>query len=165
MSLRLVRAVLPGLAIALVPLTESIAHEIVGNRFFPATLGTDDPGVNDELALPTVSTFKTSADPSIKQHPASAQSGTGTSDMRKMAPMSDTKTATASGTVTALNAAAHKIPLDYGPIPAINWPAMKMEFAVAPSVDLSQVKTGDKVDFTLSGSGHTYTVQSIIPIP
>lgn len=75
------------------------------------------------------------------------------------------KTATASGTVTALNAAAHKIPFDYGPIPAINWPAMKMEFAVARSVGLSQVKTGDKVDFTLSGSGDIYTVQSIITTP
>jgi hypothetical protein len=29
------------------------AHEIVGNRFFPATLAIDDPGVTDELALPT----------------------------------------------------------------------------------------------------------------
>jgi hypothetical protein len=29
------------------------AHTIVGNRVFPATLTIDDPGVNDELALPT----------------------------------------------------------------------------------------------------------------
>lgn len=89
-------------------------------------------------------------------------------DMQKTAPMSDTKaakTATASGTVTALNAADHKITFDHGPIPAINWPAMKMEFAVAPSVDLTKVKTGDKVNFTLSGSGDTYTVQSITPAP
>lgn len=31
------------------------AHTIVGNRVFPATLTIDDPGVNDELALPTFS--------------------------------------------------------------------------------------------------------------
>src|SRR5690242_852137 len=76
---------------------------------------------------------------------AFAQGGTGMSDingmknMKKMAPMSDAKeakSATASGTVTALNAADHKITFDHGPIPAIDWPAMKMEFAVAPSVDL-----------------------------
>ncbi|MDU6727908.1 MAG: copper-binding protein [Bradyrhizobium sp.] len=42
---------------------------------------------------------------------------------------------------------------------------MKMEFAVAPSVDLAKLKTGDKVKFTLSGSGNTYTVQSISPAP
>jgi Cu/Ag efflux protein CusF len=102
---------------------------------------------------------------------AFAQGGAGMSDMKdmkKMAPMSDAKaatTATASGTVTALNAADHKITFDHGPIPAIDWPAMKMEFAVAPSVDLAKVKTGDKVNFTLSGSGGTYTVQSITPAP
>lgn len=96
---------------------------------------------------------------------ASAQGGTGMSDMKKMAPMSDAKTATASGTVTALNVADHKITFDHGPISAIKWPAMKMEFAVAPSVDLAKVKTGDKVNFTLSGSGGTYTVQSITPTP
>lgn len=43
------------------------AHEIVGNRFFPATLAIDDPGVNDEIALPTVSMSKTGDDPSFKQ--------------------------------------------------------------------------------------------------
>ena len=31
------------------------AHTIVGDRVFPATLTIDDPGVNDELALPTFS--------------------------------------------------------------------------------------------------------------
>jgi hypothetical protein len=31
----------------------AFAHTIVGNRVFPATLTIDDPGVNDELALPT----------------------------------------------------------------------------------------------------------------
>ena len=86
------------------------------------------------------------------------------SDMKKMPGMSDTTkttTADATGTITALNAANHKITFDHGPIPAIDWPAMTMEFAVAPSVDLAKLKAGDKVKFTLSGSGNTYTVQSI----
>jgi Cu/Ag efflux protein CusF len=95
------------------------------------------------------------------------------SDMKKMPGMSDSKmsdtkkikTADATGTITALNAANHKITFDHGPIPAIDWPAMKMEFAVASSVDLAKLKTGDKVKFTLSGSGNTYTVQSISPAP
>jgi len=72
-----------------------------------------------------------------------------------------TQSAAVTGTVTAINAAGRKVTLDHGPIPEINWPAMKMEFPVAPSVDLSKVKTGDKVRFTLSGSGSSYTVQSI----
>jgi len=49
------------------------AHEIVGNRTFPATLTIDDPGVADELALPTVSVFKTGDDPSFKQLDISAE--------------------------------------------------------------------------------------------
>src|SRR3982075_4293134 len=73
MSIRLWRAGLSGLAVALVPLTESAAHEIVGNRFFPATLSIDDPGVNDEMALPTVSSFKTGDDPSFRQRDISGE--------------------------------------------------------------------------------------------
>jgi hypothetical protein len=73
MSGLLLRAGLSGFAIALVPLTQSVAHEIVGNRFFPATLGVDDPGVNDELSLPTVANFHTGDDPSVRQRDISAE--------------------------------------------------------------------------------------------
>jgi hypothetical protein len=55
------------------PATNTCAHEIVGNRFFPATLAIDDPGVNDELALPTISMSKTGDDPSFKQLDISAE--------------------------------------------------------------------------------------------
>ncbi len=34
-------------------------HGFAGARFFPATLSTDDPSVNDELSLPTISTIET----------------------------------------------------------------------------------------------------------
>lgn len=39
------------------------AHGIVGDRFFPATLTTDDPAVADELTLPQVAGSKTGDDP------------------------------------------------------------------------------------------------------
>src|SRR5258708_42541 len=77
MTMRLLRVGLPGLAmmlaILLVPLSEGVAHEIVGNRFFPATLGIDDPGVNDELSLPTVANFHTGDDPSARQRDFSGE--------------------------------------------------------------------------------------------
>lgn len=73
MSILLARAGLSGLAVALLPISASHAHEIVGNRFFPATLGIDDPGVNDELAFPTVSSFKTGDDPSFRQRDFSGE--------------------------------------------------------------------------------------------
>ena len=73
MSFRHLRASLFGFGIALSPFHESIAHEIVGNRFFPATLGIDDPGVNDELAVPTVDSFHTGDDPPVKQRDVSGE--------------------------------------------------------------------------------------------
>jgi hypothetical protein len=73
MSTCLLRAGLSGLAIMLVSFNQSAAHEIVGNRFFPATLGIDDPGTNDELALPTVAAFKTGDDPSVRQRDVSTE--------------------------------------------------------------------------------------------
>lgn len=73
MSIRFWRAGLLGLAIMLVPFHQGAAHEIVGNRFFPATLGIDDPGVNDELSLPTVDSFKTGDVPPVQQRDISGE--------------------------------------------------------------------------------------------
>jgi hypothetical protein len=46
-------------AILFVTPESASAHGFAGTRFFPATLSTDDPFVNDELSLPTVSTIVT----------------------------------------------------------------------------------------------------------
>jgi hypothetical protein len=73
MSSHRIGASLVGLGIALLPIRQSPAHEIVGNRFFPATIGIDDPGVNDELSLPTVDSFKTGDDPPIRQRDISGE--------------------------------------------------------------------------------------------
>lgn len=73
MSIRHLCAGLSGLAVALVPIGESAAHEIVGNRVFPVTLGIDDPGVNDEMSLPTFDSFKTGDNPSFKQRDISGE--------------------------------------------------------------------------------------------
>jgi hypothetical protein len=73
MSSRVLRASLVGFGAALIPFHPSLAHEIVGNRFFPATLGIDDPGVNDELAIPTVDSFHTGDNPPVKQRDISGE--------------------------------------------------------------------------------------------
>jgi hypothetical protein len=62
-----------GLATALIPIYQAAAHEIVGNRFFPATLEIDDPGVNDELSIPTVDAFNTDDIPPVRQRDFSAE--------------------------------------------------------------------------------------------
>jgi Cu/Ag efflux protein CusF len=54
--------------------------------------------------------------------------------------------------------------LSHGPISTIGWPAMTMDFAVAPSVDLQAVKPGTRVNFTIEqGEGGMYVIQSITP--
>src|SRR4029077_15664314 len=72
MSIHLQRALVPALSIALLTFP-ALAHEIVGNRFFPATLGIDDPGVNDELSIPTVDAFKTGDVPPVRQRDISGE--------------------------------------------------------------------------------------------
>jgi hypothetical protein len=52
--------------IAAVPISDAFAHCIVGGRFFPAMLATDDPCVADEMSLPTVQ--YNSANPSGREH-------------------------------------------------------------------------------------------------
>jgi len=66
MSNRYLYAALCGAA-AVVVTTAARSHEIVGNRMFPATLAIDDPGVADELSLPTVAISRTGDVPSVKQ--------------------------------------------------------------------------------------------------
>ena len=72
MSNRYIRAALCGAAVVLVT-TAARGHEIVGNRMFPATLAIDDPGVADELSLPTISRLKTGDDPTVKEFDISGE--------------------------------------------------------------------------------------------
>ena len=49
-------------AIALLPGAEAMAHGFAGDRFFPATILTDDPFVASEMSLPTISLNPTQSD-------------------------------------------------------------------------------------------------------
>src|SRR5712675_262007 len=44
-----------------IPVTAE-AHGVIGQRFFPATISSDDPFAADELALPTITAFNHEAD-------------------------------------------------------------------------------------------------------
>jgi hypothetical protein len=68
MSIRFPGPAAPALALVLASLAgAAAAHEVAGNRFFPATLAIDDPGVNDELAVPTIAMTKSGDEPPVKQ--------------------------------------------------------------------------------------------------
>ena len=66
------------------------------------------------------------------------------------------------GTVNSVDAAGHKVNLNHNAIPAIGWPAMTMDFAVAHAVDLRSLKPGTRVTFTMHRGGDgMYVIQSI----
>ena len=74
------------------------------------------------------------------------------------------KDAHGTGTVNSVDAAQHKVNLTHQPIPEIGWPAMTMEFPVAPAVDLSAIKPGSRVNFTIEqGQGGMYEIKVIAP--
>ena len=66
---------LAALVLAVLPAT-GLAHGVVGKRFFPATIATDDPFVSDELSLPTASSTRTDAsgdEPSSRERSISGE--------------------------------------------------------------------------------------------
>lgn len=68
------------------------------------------------------------------------------------------------GTVNSIDPAQHKVNLSHNPIPEIGWPAMTMDFPVAPSVDLHVLKPGARVNFTIErGEGGMYEIRAIAP--
>lgn len=57
------------------------------------------------------------------------------------------------GTVNTVDASKHTINLTHDPIKSLNWPKMKMMFTVDNNVDLSTIKEGDAVSFSLKPVG------------
>ena len=70
---------------------------------------------------------------------------------------------TGTGTVKKVDRAKRTVNLSHEPIPAVSWPAMTMDFAVAPEVDLSALKIGQKIEFKMKGAGMTYTITEVKP--
>lgn len=68
------------------------------------------------------------------------------------------------GTIRRVDTAKRVVNLSHGPIPAIGWPAMTMDFNVAPEVNLSDVQPGQAVRVTLvPAAAGTYSVSAIEP--
>jgi Cu(I)/Ag(I) efflux system protein CusF len=68
------------------------------------------------------------------------------------------------GTINSVDTETHKVNVSHGPISSIGLPAMTMDFAVAPSVDLGDVRPGSRIKFIIEqGQGGSYVIQSITP--
>ncbi|MCW2274489.1 cation transporter [Rhodoblastus acidophilus] len=70
---------------------------------------------------------------------------------------------TGQGTINSIDAAGKKLNMTHGPVAALKWPGMTMDFNVAPGVDFSALKSGQKVVFTLSRGAGGYVIDSIKP--
>ncbi len=65
----------------------------------------------------------------------------------------------ASGRVQAIE--GRSITLAHGPVPALEWPAMTMTFAVPEAVPLAGLSVGSQVDFTFDRVGGKPTIRSL----
>jgi Cu(I)/Ag(I) efflux system periplasmic protein CusF len=65
----------------------------------------------------------------------------------------DSGQTSATGTVNSVDPTKRTVNISHDPIKALGWPSMRMDFPVAPSVDLNAVKPGSKISFTLGGAG------------
>ncbi len=70
----------------------------------------------------------------------------------------------ATGVVDAVEPAKHKITVSHGAIKSLGWPAMTMDFAVNQAIDLTTVRAGTRVNFTLvRGANGSWVVDSLKP--
>jgi len=53
------------------------------------------------------------------------------------------------GVVHEMKTADRKLNITHDPIPAIGWPTMTMDFRIGKDVELKELKTGDRINFTL----------------
>lgn len=63
---------------------------------------------------------------------------------------------TATGVIKSVDAKAGTVKIHHGPIPALKWPAMTMDFKASPQA-LAAAKPGKSVTFTLDASGKQVT--------
>nr|VFJ44735.1 MAG: Copper binding protein CusF [Candidatus Kentron sp. DK]VFJ44908.1 MAG: Copper binding protein CusF [Candidatus Kentron sp. DK] len=66
------------------------------------------------------------------------------------------------GTIHRVSRFQRKVNLTHAPIPAIGWPEMRMDMAVAEDVDLKNLVPGDRISFDLSlGEDNVYRIIGI----
>ncbi len=81
-------------------------------------------------------------------------------EMPMMEPGSEIQTASAEGTVTAIDAEAGTITVDHGPVPAIEWPAMTMAFEADEQLR-SEVSVGEGITFEFRTGSEGNVITSI----
>ena len=80
----------------------------------------------------------------------SARSGCITSGCRQgIGCPARTRQVSATGKVNSVDPAKHTVNVTHEPIKDLGWPSMTMDFPVSPTLDLSAIKPGEKIRFSL----------------
>lgn len=85
---------------------------------------------------------------------------TNSGSMSEMPMATEMKHGESVGTVTEIDTAKGMVTLDHGAITELQWPAMKMGFAIKPEL-LAGIKVGDHVNFEIDWDGKAGIVTSI----
>lgn len=108
------------------------------------------------LAVVSLAACKKEAEAPKSPESAAASSGS----LAEMPMAAEMKHGMGFGTVTEIDAAKGMVTLDHGDIAELQWPAMKMGFAIKPEL-LAGIKVGDKVNFEIDWNGKAGTVTKI----
>lgn len=82
-------------------------------------------------------------------------------------PAANSNMASATGRVRAINTPPDTISIEHGPVPAMNWPPMRMTFGVRNPAQLRGLQTGDRVQFRFDRrqQGERYVITRIEKAP
>jgi Cu/Ag efflux protein CusF len=79
-------------------------------------------------------------------------------------PVAQAEKPSGQGILNSVDAARRKLNITHGPVAALNWPGMTMDFQAAPGVDLGALKPGSKIAFTLArGIDGMFVIDDIRP--
>ena len=117
-------------------------------------------GISEGDKVVTSGQFLIDSEASLKASIARMSSMDGKKE--KMDPNMDmSKKIMGTATLNSVMPAHNMINMAHAPIPALDWPAMEMDFTVKKGVSLQGLNKGDKVEFELEKGESGYVVKSI----
>jgi Cu(I)/Ag(I) efflux system membrane fusion protein len=118
-------------------------------------------GVKEGEAVVTRANFLIDSESNLK---AALSAFTADKNASKAGSGTPATTASGEGAVVEIDVGGNKILLDHDPIPALKWPRMQMEFAIAPGVLPKNLKRGDRVAFDMkAGKPGEFVITRIEP--
>lgn len=82
-------------------------------------------------------------------------------NMDDMEMQAETRKASGTGTISAIDVANGQVSIDHGAIATLEWPAMNMGFGAEPSA-IEGFNVGDQVDFEFDWDGSAGTLTKIV---